>query len=81
LDAKITHIRGKRVERAAKALGYGNTHPGASTVLAVPLSTALNDFPLHIRLQPGETGLQEISELQPENISVITKDSLIPNPW
>jgi len=31
-------------------------------------------------LQPGETGLQEISEVQPENISVITKDSLMPNP-
>jgi hypothetical protein len=31
-------------------------------------------------LQPGESGLSEISELQPENISVITKDSLIANP-
>ena len=57
-----------------------NTHPAATTVLAVPLSTTLSDFPLHIRLQPGETGLQEISEVQPENISVITKDSLMPNP-
>ena len=57
-----------------------NTHPRATTVLAVPLSTTLTDFPLHIRLQPGETGLREISELQPQNISVITKDSLLPNP-
>lgn len=62
------------------SLDSRNTHPRATTVLAVPLSTTLTDSPLHIRLQPGETGLHEISELQPENISVITKDSLEPDP-
>jgi mRNA-degrading endonuclease toxin of MazEF toxin-antitoxin module len=62
------------------SLDSRNTHPRANTVLAVPLSTTLTDSTLHIRLQPGETGLPEIRELQPENISVITKDSLAPTP-
>ncbi len=35
-----------------------NQHPRAETVLAVPLSTTLRESPTHIRLQPGETGLQ-----------------------
>jgi len=57
-----------------------NTHPNASTVLAIPFSTTLTELPIHIRLQPGETGLPEPSELQPENISTIRKDTLVPAP-
>lgn len=55
-----------------------NTHPRAQTVLAVPFSTTLTDMPTHIRLQPGETGLGEVGELQAENISTIRKDALRP---
>ena len=55
-----------------------NTHPNASTVLAIPFSTTLTDVPIHLRLPPGETGLPEPSELQPENISTIRKDTLVP---
>ena len=57
-----------------------NTHPRASTVLVVPFSTTLTGIPTHIRLQPGETGLDETSELQPENISTVRKESLRPKP-
>lgn len=57
-----------------------NTHPRAETVLVVPFSTTLTDLPIHIRLKPGETGLAEASELQPENISVVRKESLKPAP-
>jgi mRNA-degrading endonuclease toxin of MazEF toxin-antitoxin module len=57
-----------------------NTHPRASTVLAVPFSTTLTDVPTHIRLQPGESGLEHASELQPENISVLRKETLRPRP-
>lgn len=57
-----------------------NAHPRAETVLAVPFSTTLTDLPIHVRLNPGETGLPETSELQPENISVIRKQSLRPAP-
>lgn len=53
-----------------------NTHPRAETVLVVPFSTTLTDVPVHIQLKPGETGLPETSELQPENISVVRKQSL-----
>lgn len=57
-----------------------NSHPRASTVLVVPFSTTLTDVPTHIRLQPGETGLDHPSELQPENISTIRKETLRPRP-
>ena len=57
-----------------------NSHPRASTVLVVPFSTTLTDVPTHIRLQPGETGLEHPSELQPENISTIRKETLRPKP-
>lgn len=53
-----------------------NSHPRATTVLAVPFSTTLTDMPTHVRLQPGQTGLSEIGELQAENISTIRKDAL-----
>jgi mRNA interferase MazF len=57
-----------------------NTHPRASTVLVVPFSTTLTDVPTHIRLQPGETGLEHASELQPENISTVRKETLRARP-
>lgn len=53
-----------------------NTHPRATTVLAVPFSTTLTDMPTHVRLQPGQTGLNEAGELQAENISVVRKEAL-----
>jgi len=53
-----------------------NRHPRASTVLVVPFSTTLSEYPTHIRLAPGETGLAEISELQPEQISSVRKEYL-----
>jgi mRNA-degrading endonuclease toxin of MazEF toxin-antitoxin module len=37
-------------------------------------------MPTHIRLQPGETGLREISELQAESISTVRKESLRSRP-
>jgi mRNA interferase MazF len=57
-----------------------NTHPRASTVLVIPFSTTLSDIPTHIRLQPGETGLNHPSELQPENISTVRKETVRPRP-
>src|SRR5579872_739514 len=55
-----------------------NQHPRASTVLVVPLSTTLSGFDTHVRLEPGETGLGEVSEAQAENISTVRKESLAP---
>jgi mRNA-degrading endonuclease toxin of MazEF toxin-antitoxin module len=55
-----------------------NEHPRASTVLVVPLSTTLRAFDTHVRLEPGETGLGEVSEAQAENISTVRKESLVP---
>ena len=53
-----------------------NKHPKASTVLVVPFSTTLSNLPIHIRLSAGQTGLPEVSELQPENISAVRKEYL-----
>jgi mRNA interferase MazF len=57
-----------------------NKHPRAMTVLVVPFSTTLSEYPTHIRLAPGETGLGEISELQPEQITAVRKEYLKPRP-
>ena len=55
-----------------------NKHPNASTVLVVPFSTTVTEYPLHIRLTPGQTGLPEVSELQPEQITAVRKEYLKP---
>ena len=60
------------------SLDARNQHPRASTVLVVPLSTTLSGFDTHVRLEPGETGLGEVSEAQAENISTVRKESLAP---
>ena len=60
------------------SLDARNQHPRASTVLVVPLSTTLSGFDTHVRLEPGETGLREVSEAQAENISTVRKESLAP---
>ena len=60
------------------SLDARNQHPRASTVLVVPLSTTLSGFDTHVRLEPGETGLGEVSEAQAENISTVRKESLSP---
>jgi mRNA-degrading endonuclease toxin of MazEF toxin-antitoxin module len=55
-----------------------NRPPRATSVLVVPFSTTLSDYPTHIRLLPGETGLGETSELQPEQITAVRKEYLRP---
>jgi mRNA-degrading endonuclease toxin of MazEF toxin-antitoxin module len=61
------------------SLDARNQHPRASTVLVVPLSTTVSGFQTHVRLEPGETGLEEVSEAQAENISTVRKESLAPS--
>jgi mRNA-degrading endonuclease toxin of MazEF toxin-antitoxin module len=48
-------------------------------VLVVPLSTRLRELDTHIRLEPGETGLVETSEVQAENITTVRKEGLAPS--
>ena len=57
-----------------------NKHPKATTVLVVPFSMTLSEYPTHIRLAPGQTGLPEPSELQPEQITAVRKEYLKPRP-
>lgn len=55
-----------------------NQHERADTVLVIPLSTSIHkESPTHLLFAPGETGLQEQSVAQAENITVVRKESLI----
>jgi mRNA-degrading endonuclease toxin of MazEF toxin-antitoxin module len=55
-----------------------NQHPRAPTVTIVPISTTPTEYPSHVPLSIGETGLPENSEAQGENVTVVLKKSLIP---
>jgi mRNA interferase MazF len=57
-----------------------NRHPKATTVLVVPFSMTMTDYPTHIRLNPGQTGLPETSEIQPEQITAVRKEYLKARP-
>lgn len=53
-----------------------NQHPRADTVLVVPFSTTIRPSPTHITLQPGETGLANVCDIQAESITTIRKETL-----
>jgi mRNA-degrading endonuclease toxin of MazEF toxin-antitoxin module len=54
-----------------------NSHPRATTVLAIPLSTSVQKLgPWHLLLRAGETGLREDGVAWAENIGVVGKDQL-----
>lgn len=53
-----------------------NQHPKAETVLVVPFSTRVRPGPTHITMQPGETGLHQVCDLQAESITTIRKATL-----
>lgn len=54
-----------------------NHHPRATTVLVVPISTTLTNSG-RLQLNPGETGLEEKSEVWANGITTIRKADLIP---
>jgi mRNA-degrading endonuclease toxin of MazEF toxin-antitoxin module len=59
------------------SLDARNRHPRASTVLVAPLTGSVEkDVATHIRLAPGETGLQP-SSIKCEDLTVVRKESLI----
>jgi mRNA-degrading endonuclease toxin of MazEF toxin-antitoxin module len=55
-----------------------NSHPRASTVLVVPLSTSVHkdEIPTHMVLEPGQTGLRERVVAKAENASTVWKVEL-----
>ena len=60
------------------SLNSRNRHERASTVLVVPLTTSIHkDFPLHLFLPAGETGLAADSAARAEDVTVVRKESLI----
>lgn len=62
------------------SLNGRNTNDRAESVLVMSLSTTIKD-PLintNLRLSPGETGLQEWSELQASSITTVRKSKLLP---
>ncbi len=60
------------------SLDARNRHERATTVLAVPLTTSIHkDFPTHIFLSSGETGLPSDSAARAEDVTVVKKQSLV----
>jgi mRNA-degrading endonuclease toxin of MazEF toxin-antitoxin module len=55
-----------------------NLHPKADTVLAVPFSATVRESPTHITMQPGETGLAIVCDIQAESITTLRKATLVP---
>ena len=56
-----------------------NLHERARTVLGIPLTTSVHkNYPTHVVLSAGETGLSGDSAAQAENISLIAKEDLVP---
>jgi mRNA-degrading endonuclease toxin of MazEF toxin-antitoxin module len=55
-----------------------NRHPRAHDVLVVPLSTSIHkaDYPAHLFLSAGETGLSADSIARAEDITVVAKSAL-----
>ena len=55
-----------------------NRHEGATTVLGVPLTTSVHkDFPTHLFLPAGETGLQADCAARAEGTTVMLESSLV----
>ena len=60
------------------SLDVRNRHERVNTVLAIPLSTSIHkDFPVHLLLPAGETGLQSDSIARAEDIAVVLKADLV----
>jgi len=60
------------------SLDERNRHPRADTVLVVPLTTSIHrDFPTHVFLPAGETGLQADCAARAEDITVVQKKFLV----
>jgi mRNA-degrading endonuclease toxin of MazEF toxin-antitoxin module len=59
------------------SLDARNKHLRANTVIVAPLTGSIeHEIPTHIRLSPGETGLN-LSCLKGEDVTVVRKESLI----
>ena len=60
------------------SLDARNRHERADTVLVVPLTTSIHkDFPTHVFLPAGETGLQADRAARAEDVTVVRKQSLV----
>ena len=59
------------------SLDARNKHPRATTVLVAPLTGSVEkELDTHLRLPPGETGLQA-SSVRCEDVTVVRKESLL----
>jgi len=60
------------------SLDARNRHERADTVLVIPLTTSIHkEAPTHVYLAAGETGLPADSAARAEDITVVSKQSLI----
>jgi mRNA interferase MazF len=53
-----------------------NTGPGG-VVVVVPTTTARRDLPVHVEIEPGESGLHEISYAKCEDVKSVPVERLM----
>ncbi|MFZ0285613.1 MAG: type II toxin-antitoxin system PemK/MazF family toxin [Terriglobales bacterium] len=59
------------------SLDTRNRHPRANTVMVAPLTGSVeHEVATHVRLSPGETGLN-LSCIKGEDVTVVRKESLV----
>ena len=55
-----------------------NRHDKVSGLLVIPMTTSIQrPFPTHMRMEPGETGLNEICAARAEDVCVVLKTALV----
>ena len=53
----------------------------ANDVMVVPLSTTLREAPTHVRMEPGEGGLDHVSMAKCEHLTTLAKAFLLRGPF
>jgi mRNA interferase MazF len=63
-------------KRPAVVVSVDGRNEHAKSVLVVPISESYRDYPFHVVLDPGESGLPQVSAAKCELITTVEKDAL-----
>jgi mRNA interferase MazF len=78
VDFGVPIGREQRYQRPAMVVSADGLNRGASgLVIVVPLTTTRRDLPLHVEVEPGTSGLDEVSYAKCEDIKSISIERLV----
>jgi mRNA interferase MazF len=63
-------------KRPAVVVSVDGRNEHAKSVIVVPISETYRDYPFHVVLYPGESGLGQVSAAKCELITTVEKDAL-----